>query len=271
MKKRLIVIGQLVPVVISLLVLAAHCARSGSIIFMFLSIALAFGLFIREPFLARTVQLVLLLSTIEWLRFAYVFASARVEAGQPWTRLVLISGGIALLTFASIFMFYTKTLKEMYHLDENINSPETDKLETGEGEVSTKSDTQSAAQKISKEFLEVHNKKILLNALSPFSFLLMDFFMGGGIIALIWVGFTNNSLRRKMKTIGGKLSSEEKKRSFFRQMIPMLCISGGIMVYFYLSMPTPIIQKITISVVAGYALLMSAFAYFEYLYKGQKS
>jgi hypothetical protein len=114
--KRLVIFVQLIPVVLSLLVLGAHCLRSGSLLLMVLSLILVLCLFIREPIMARTIQLVLFLSTVEWLRFAFVFASARAAAGQPWTRLVLISGGVALVAFASIFVFKTKALKELYHL-----------------------------------------------------------------------------------------------------------------------------------------------------------
>ena len=119
MKKRVIVFVQLIPVILSLLVLGAHFLRSGAMFLMLLSVILIFCLFIREPLLARIIQLVLFLATIEWLRFAFVFASDRAEAGQPWTRLVIISGSVALVSFASMFVFRTKSLKEMYRLDKD--------------------------------------------------------------------------------------------------------------------------------------------------------
>ncbi len=267
MKKRLVVFCQLLPVIISLLVLGAHFVRSGNILLMLVSIALIFSLFVREPFMARTMQIVLLGAAAEWIRFAFVLVSARMEDGQPWTRLAIVIGGVVLLAVASIFVFYTKSLKEMYHLAEDENQETSKNQSAGVGG----SAVRNTAGAASAELLELHGKKVLLNALSPFALVLMDFFMVGGVFALVGVGFANNSLRRKMNVIGGVLSLQEKKTNFFRQTVLMLGISCAIMLYFYLSMPTPIMQKITMSVVAAYAVFMCIVGSIEYLHKDHAS
>ncbi len=116
MKKRILIFIQLMPVIVSLLVTGVHFLRSGNIFLMILSFIFTLCLFIREPLLARVIQFALFLATIEWLYSAFIFASARADADQPWARLVVIMGTVALISFSSIFVFYTKSLREMYHL-----------------------------------------------------------------------------------------------------------------------------------------------------------
>lgn len=268
MKKRLVVFVQLLPAIVSLLVLGAHFLRSGSIILFFLTVALTFGLFIREPFMARVTQVALILATIEWGRYAIVFVSARMEAGQPWQRLAIIIGVVGLVSFASIFVFRTQAIKSMYHLDtdESVAASKRQSEEPGE---TNGMGRETVSVPASKEFMEVHKHKIILNALSPLAFLLMDFFMVGGVFALVGIGFANNSLRRKMNRIGGELALNQKKTNFLRQTILMLGVSLAIMLYFYLTMPTPITQKITMSVVAAYAVFICLVGYLEYNHKEQ--
>ena len=117
MKNKLKIFFQLFPVILSMLILAAHFSRAGNSVLMIISLALPLILFIRHSLIVRIMQAALLLGTIEWIRTAYVFASARAETGQPWLRLVIIIGVVAIFTFTSAFVFSLNKIKERYGLN----------------------------------------------------------------------------------------------------------------------------------------------------------
>ena len=116
MNKHIVTFFQLIPVIISMLLIGAHFLRSGNIVFTAASLILLFGLFIRHPFPARILQLALFFSTVEWIRTAFILTSARLDAGLAWTRLAFILGAVTFFSFASIFVFLSKTLGERYSL-----------------------------------------------------------------------------------------------------------------------------------------------------------
>ena len=258
---------QLTPAVLSFLVIGAHFFRAGHWLLVLVSVILICSLIVREPIIVKIVRAALLLTTIEWLRTAYVFASARYEHGEPWLRLAAILGGVALVSFLSTFLFYTKSLKKMYHLGEaqkptpdNQKPPESITKRIGPANV------QNSADPPSPEFVKIHDAKIILNALSPLLFILMDSFMGLGVLSLLGVGLSNTFLRKKMNDAGGRLSPDDKKASFFKQTIPMLTLSAAVMTYFYLTTEFIRVQLIILPVIAVYTLLVCSAAYWEYIH-----
>ncbi len=62
-------------------------------------------------------QIFLLIASVEWIRTLFFLVDLRREAGQPWTRLALIIGGVALFTLASASVFHGEKLKKRYMLD----------------------------------------------------------------------------------------------------------------------------------------------------------
>ncbi len=116
MKKVLLIIFQLMPVIISALLIGAHFLRSRNHVFVIICLALPFVLLIRKRISVRIVQFGLLLAGIEWVRTIFILASARADMGLPWTRLTIILGIVACFTVASAFVFSAKTLKQIYGL-----------------------------------------------------------------------------------------------------------------------------------------------------------
>jgi len=114
MKKHFIAILQLIPVIISTLLIAAHFLRANNMIFVAISLLVLPGLLIRRPLFVRIVQIALLLATVEWIRTTLVFVSLRTKMDLPWTRLAIILGVVALFTLASSLVFFSKTLKKRY-------------------------------------------------------------------------------------------------------------------------------------------------------------
>lgn len=103
-----------VPIVLSLAVLGAHFLRYDSMIGVAGSLVLIGFLFIRQAWVARLVQVALVLGAVEWLRTLYVLAQWRASQGEPATRMIVILGSVAVVTFCSALLFQSTTLKKIY-------------------------------------------------------------------------------------------------------------------------------------------------------------
>jgi hypothetical protein len=107
---------QLVPVVLSLIVLGAHFMRAGNIALLAVVVVVLALLAARRPWVARMAQAVLLIGALEWCRTLLSLASERVANGQPALRLVIILGVVTLVTALSSLLFETATLRRRYRL-----------------------------------------------------------------------------------------------------------------------------------------------------------
>ena len=107
---------KLIPVILSLLLLAAHFYRSGQIVLAVACVAMLFVLFFRKSWVPRLFQLLLVLGALEWLRSLYYFAAMRIAWDQPWTRLAIILGAVALFTALSGLVFNNKAVRARYGL-----------------------------------------------------------------------------------------------------------------------------------------------------------
>jgi hypothetical protein len=74
-------------------------------------------LFLRRPWVARVMQVVLVLGTLEWLRTMYEIAQIRALHGQPFGRMLVILGIVAAVTLCSALLFQSKTLKTVYGIE----------------------------------------------------------------------------------------------------------------------------------------------------------
>ena len=83
---------------LALLLLGAHFFRGGLVWLTVACLGLLALLFVRANWASRTLQAALALGTLEWLRTAWGFASARAAQGQPYGRLLLILGAVAAVT-----------------------------------------------------------------------------------------------------------------------------------------------------------------------------
>jgi predicted membrane metal-binding protein len=106
---------RLTPAILSLLVLGAHFLRSGQMLMVGACLALILLLLVRSRWVPRLIQVVLLLGSIEWLLTLYTFADQRMTYGQPWLRMAIILGCVALFTGASAFVFRNRQLKKYYN------------------------------------------------------------------------------------------------------------------------------------------------------------
>ena len=111
---RIMNLLRLIPVILSFLLLAAHFYRSGLVVLAVICVALLFLLFFRKTWIPRLFQFLLILGALEWLRSLYYFAAMRIAWDQPWTRLAIILGAVALFTALSGLVFNNKAVRARY-------------------------------------------------------------------------------------------------------------------------------------------------------------
>ncbi len=107
---------QLIPVVLSAVLMGAHCLRYGHLWLVLLCLALPLLLLFRRSWAARTVQVALVLAAVEWLRTTVSLAAWRIEHGEPWARMVVILGVVTALTAGSALVFFSSRLRRRYGL-----------------------------------------------------------------------------------------------------------------------------------------------------------
>ena len=271
MKKRLVVFCYLIPVLLSLLLIGAHFLRFGNVLVPILSLLLIVALCIREPLVARAVQLALLLATAEWVRVAFDLVAARLEAGLPWTRLALILGAVAALAIASIALFLTKTLKEMYHLTCDLGNQGLDRIVEPDCALTGLSQAEPAtATEHRQQLLAVHNLKGTLTTGSLLSFLLMEYSIGLGMVTLIAIGLINSALRKRMQGLG-VLPLADRKKLYSRQVVGLFLFALPIIGYYSFSLPAMEHRLIVDSIITAFTLLLWAAARYEYLHMRQES
>ena len=104
----------LMPVIVSMLMLAAHFSRADNTLLMVLSLILILLLFIKKQWVAWLFRIVLILGSMEWIRRAWVLIDIRAEAGEPYLRMAVILGVLSLFTLLSAFVFHSRRLRSRY-------------------------------------------------------------------------------------------------------------------------------------------------------------
>lgn len=89
------------PFIISSYLLGAHFYKAELLPMVILCLSLPFLLMIRNSGVLRLLQVCLILGALEWLRTSYVLIVDRQQFDQPWTRLAVILGLVALGTALS--------------------------------------------------------------------------------------------------------------------------------------------------------------------------
>jgi hypothetical protein len=105
---------RLFPAVLSMLVLGAHFFRGGNLLIVGLVIVFLALLLVRQPWVAYGFQALLVIGAIEWLRTLVEIMRRRQAMGEPWTRMAIILGAVAVITAASALVFRLKPLRERY-------------------------------------------------------------------------------------------------------------------------------------------------------------
>jgi hypothetical protein len=114
---------QLVPLVLGFLLLAAHFYRGEHFVLLAASLVAALLVAVRRPWAARAIQVLLALGALEWVRAAVDLVSARTARGEPFVRLALILGAVALFTALAVLLPQTRTLRAHFGRSGGASSP----------------------------------------------------------------------------------------------------------------------------------------------------
>src|SRR5678815_4260944 len=104
----------LIPVVLSFVVLAAHFLRTGNLLVVAICLAFPLLLLVRKWWIARIIQIALLLGAVEWFFTTLQIVQERQETHRPWARAGVIFGVVMLWTVCSALAFVHPALKRRY-------------------------------------------------------------------------------------------------------------------------------------------------------------
>jgi len=93
-----------IPALLAFLVLGAHFMRSGTVLLVPLPLLLIILLVPKAPWAVRTCQAALGLGALEWLRTLVMRVLERSALGEPYLRLIVILGAVALFTAGSALL-----------------------------------------------------------------------------------------------------------------------------------------------------------------------
>jgi len=105
---------RLAPITLAFAVLAAHFYRAADWLPFAGTLAVASLVFVRRPWAARVLQAGLLAGAVEWARTAVALVAVRESMGQPWTRLAIILGAVALFTAVCALALESRALRSRF-------------------------------------------------------------------------------------------------------------------------------------------------------------
>ena len=108
------------PVILSLLLIAAHLLRAGNVPAAVTAALATAIVFVRRRWAAQLLQVMLALATIEWVRALLDLSSHRVERGEPWVRPAVILGSAAALTAISLILLFMRRARAWYRVEETV-------------------------------------------------------------------------------------------------------------------------------------------------------
>ena len=103
--------------------LGAHFLRGGHGVLVLVAVALLGFLFVRRRWAARTVQVALVLGALEWVRTTLELTGARMSTGEPFVRMVVILGVVALVCGLSALVFLSPRVRRWFRLDPPAGEP----------------------------------------------------------------------------------------------------------------------------------------------------
>ncbi len=107
---------KILPIVLCSLIMAAHLGRANMFVLQIISLIIPFILIWKNKLAARLVQIFLIVYGFEWIRTIFYYAQIRIAKGDDWFRLAIILGVVALLNFATVLVFRSRSMKERYGL-----------------------------------------------------------------------------------------------------------------------------------------------------------
>lgn len=104
----------LLPAGLSALLLGAHLMFHGLLVLVPLALGLFALMWVRRAWAARVLQAALVLGAAEWVRTLLASAAERRAAGQPWERMAVILGAVALVSLLGAALLETSALRRRF-------------------------------------------------------------------------------------------------------------------------------------------------------------
>ena len=105
---------RIVLLIISYLLLSAHFFREGETILTAVYLFLPLLFFIKKRWSLIFLQLFSYGGFIIWLQTIFVLTSARIQLGEPWLRMVIILGVVAIFTLLAGLLLNSNKIKSKY-------------------------------------------------------------------------------------------------------------------------------------------------------------
>jgi len=102
------------PVALSFLLLAAHFMHADNAVLVVAALALLALMALRRPWVKPVLQIALVLGAMEWVRTAVLLVQERLALGQPFVRLAVILGAVALLTLLASLVFLARPVRAYF-------------------------------------------------------------------------------------------------------------------------------------------------------------
>ena len=109
-------ISLMLPVVISLWLLAAHFLRAGDVLVCLGLAVTPLLLWIKKSWAARTLQVALLGGALIWMQSTYQMLSTRLVMGDDWVRMFIIMVAVICFTLLSACVFLHPEWEKKYSL-----------------------------------------------------------------------------------------------------------------------------------------------------------
>lgn len=102
------------PVILSFLLAAAHFFRAGHLAGVVVALSLPLLLLVPRRWAAMALQAALLLAAAQWVMALVWMIRERQALGEPFTRLFVILGAVAVFTAASAAVFLIPAMRSRY-------------------------------------------------------------------------------------------------------------------------------------------------------------
>ena len=116
-----------------------------------------------------------------------------------------------------------------------------------------------------QELVKLHNIIIFLNSSCILTYLLMSIKMEIGLVAFIGIILLSKYIEKKKKAIGAKLSPDNRKKMYWRQIQAYLVLFLPVFALLIFPLPPSIPRIIIMSFLVGFVMLACTTTYFEYM------
>ena len=105
---------RIMPLIVASLLLAAHFLRDGNLVLTLGCVLVPLLLFVKSRWSWLAAQLFAYVGAAIWLYTTTAIVQQRIYWGEPWVRVVLILGGVALFTAWAGLLLHAQPVKERY-------------------------------------------------------------------------------------------------------------------------------------------------------------